>query len=211
MIEEEKRLFVSFPRSSLRHWFKNLLINEGRARQPGPHNSIFFSSRFSGRKKRKIDLLAAYRGALAPWGPIHKHKLFSIDWFISLISLIPLLNQFKEEFCLFILFLLPSLIHFPALSLAVCLFLGGAIGAAAPITHPKTRQGELEAFIHSPLLHWMLVSLPFISRKGAPTPSISISLSINLPIRKRRLMREKRLIGEGRLMLHGPHLFLQVS
>ena len=45
----------------------------------------------------------------------------------------------------------------------------------------------------------------------APTPSISISLSINLPIRKRRLMREKRLIGEGRLMLHGPHLFLQVS
>ena len=54
--------------------------------------------------------------------------------------------------------------------------------------------------------NWIVGLFPW-----APTPSISISLSINLPIRKRRLMREKRLIGEGRLMLHGPHLFLQVS
>ena len=38
-----------------------------------------------------------------------------------------------------------------ALSLAVCLFLGGAIGAAAPITHPKTRQGEQPgSFPHQP-------------------------------------------------------------
>ena len=47
--------------------------------------------------------LAAERGSL---GPHSQTQLFFIDWFIPLIPLIPLLNQFKEEIGLFILSLL---------------------------------------------------------------------------------------------------------
>ena len=136
-----------------------------------------------------------------------------IHWLFSFLSFLQSKkdNQFKLACLASFTFLFLCLIWMNSMKL-VWLRLssfGGAPAAGSGHNPPKKEQPKLHFFIHQTRqLHKnqrFLITLP------APTPSISISLSINLPIRKRRLMREKRLIGEGRLMLHGPHLFLQVS
>ena len=168
--------------------------------------------------------------ALGSGPPLHSvHSTCCSLSFIQTSKLFFIAEELTRRFILFIHFLLFCW-FMNWLSLFVCL--GGAIthfssrSGAPPANQTQSSSFSTSLAASIPKVHFIsfclfsssltfaplnVIHIPFISRKGAPTPSISISLSINLPIRKRRLMREKRLIGEGRLMLHGPHLFLQVS
>ena len=108
---------------------------EEKKRATPPTQPPFF---FCEEKKGWLSCwLAAERGSL---GPHSQTQLFFIDWFIPLIPLIPLLNQFKEEIGLFIL----SLIAFIPLFSSFCFACWD--GVPAPITHlfqPAERAGWL--------------------------------------------------------------------
>ena len=112
---------------------------EDEARQHGPHNSIFFSSRFSGRKKRKIDLLAAYRGGATALG--HRWKEQATPSKSK--------RKLKFSFSLLIgLLLLRSLSFLPPIDLLISLC-SSTINGASSLTQSSILPSSFNLFINS--------------------------------------------------------------